>query len=284
MKSFDFYLPKERKRFMRSFPSWGWNSMLTSGFALLFFVIAIPETAAQEKPSKKPAAAVEPLSYLQWLRQCPPRIRVPEIVEMAWALSTGGDLEGGVGWFHPGQSRYGWDWLAARYDIDHDGTITREEFKGPAELFDRLDRDGDGVLTAEDFDWSNDSTFVQQARSVGKWFRAVDSNSNGRISQQEWQNFFTKAAKGKEYLTPEDFRLTLQPPEKKDDKKSDDEPSPLVLLKGFATGELGSIHEGPSIGEKAPEFVLRTQDGTDEFRLSQFQGKKPVVLIFGSFT
>jgi len=203
---------------------------------------------------------------------------------MMWALATGGDLEGGVGWFHEGQSRYGWDWLAERYDADHDGSITREEFKGPAELFDRLDRDGDGVLTAEDFNWSSNSEFLKQARPIGKWFRAVDTNSNGRISQQEWQNFFAKAAKGKEYLTPEDLRPMLQPPEKKDDKKSDEEPSPLILVKGFATGELGSYHEGPAIGDKAPEFALRTQDGSGEFRLSQFQGKKPVVLIFGSFT
>jgi Ca2+-binding EF-hand superfamily protein len=264
------------------------NRWLPAAFVFLVGLGSVPEVGAQEKSAKKPATEMEPLSFTQWLKECPPRIRVPEIVEMLWALATGGDLEGGVGWFHAGQSRYSWDWLAARYDADHDGTITREEFlgdqKGPAELFDRLDRDGDGVLTAEDFDWSNNSEFLKQARPIGKWFRAVDANSNGRISQQEWQNSFTKAAKGKEYLTPEDLRLMLQPPEKKDDKKSDDDPSPLILLKGFATGELGSIHEGPLIGEKAPDFTLRTQDGNDEFRLSQFRGKKPVVLIFGSFT
>jgi Ca2+-binding EF-hand superfamily protein len=262
--------------------------------ALLFLLVPV-EAGAQEKPLKKspvglraltqpgsPPGGSQPLTYWQWLRLCPPR--VPEIVEMAWALATGGDLEGGVGWFHPGQSRYGWDWLVARYDADHDGTITREEFKGRAELFDRLDRDGDGVLTAADFDWSSDSAFLKESRPIGKWFRAIDANSNGRISQHEWQEFFAKAAKGKDYLTPEDLRLMLQPPEKKDDKKSDDEPSPWVLLKGFATGELGSIHEGPAVGDAAPEFKLRTQDGDREYRLSQFRGRKPVVLIFGSFT
>ena len=41
------------------------------------------------------------------------------------------------GWFHPAQSRYGWRWLADRYDADHDGTITRQEFAGPDELFRR---------------------------------------------------------------------------------------------------------------------------------------------------
>src|SRR5229473_3125034 len=268
---------------MKSHRGWRCCWPLVSAVQLLILLVAAPELKAQEKTAKKPADAA-PLTFTQWLRQCPPRIRVPEIVEMMWALATGGDLEGGVGWFHEGQSRYGWDWLAARYDTDHDGTITREEFKGPAELFDRLDRNGDGVLTAEDFNWSSNSEFLKQARPIGKWFRAVDTNSNGRISLHEWQSFFAKAAKGKEYLTPEDLRLMLQPPEKKDDKKSDDEPSPLILLKGFATGELGSYHEGPAIGDKAPEFALRTQDGSGAFRLSQFQGKKPVVLIFGSFT
>jgi Ca2+-binding EF-hand superfamily protein len=268
----------EKEVSMRSYPVW-----LMKGVLILLLMAAAKEAEAQEKSAaKKSAIPAKPLSYGQWLRQCPPR--APEIVEMLWALATGGDLEGGVGWFHPGQSRYGWDWLAARYDTDHDGTITREEFKGPAELFDRLDRNGDGVLTAEDFDWSSGATFLKESRPIGKWFRAIDANSNGRISQHEWQEFFAKAAKGKDYLTPEDLRLMLQPPEKKDDKKSDDDPSPLILLKGFATGELGSIHEGPAVEEKAPEFALRTQDGDREYRLSQFRGKKPVVLIFGSFT
>jgi Ca2+-binding EF-hand superfamily protein len=263
--------------------------LLKSSALILILLLATREIGAQEKPVEKAPATSkastkqpEPLSYGEWVRQCWPR--VPEIVEMGWALATGGNLEGGVGWFHPGQSRYGWDWLAAQYDSDHDGKVTREEFKGPAELFDRLDRNGDGVLTAEDFDWSSDSAFLKESRPIWKWFRAIDANSNGRISQHEWQEFFAKAAKGKNYITPEDLRLMLQPPEKKDDKKSDDEPSPLVLLKGFATGELGSIHEGPAVGGLAPEFRLRTQDGGQEYRLSQFRGRNPVVLIFGSFT
>lgn len=34
----------------------------------------------------------------------------------------------------------------------------------------------------------------------------------------------------------------------------------------------------------APDFALKTLDGTETIRLSDFRGKKPVVLIFGSFT
>jgi EF-hand domain pair/AhpC/TSA family/EF hand len=241
--------------------------------------------SAAEPPAQKQGPPSEPLAFRAWLRRSLPEVKAPEIGEMLWTLATGGDLAPGQGWFHAGQSRYGWEWLAQHFDTNHDGKITKDEFKGPAELFDRLDRDHDGVLTAEDFDWSDKSSFLSEARPIRKWFRTIDANSNGRISRQEWEAFFAKASKGKEYLTPDDLREMLQPPEKKEqDKKTDDDPSPLVLLKGFLTGELGSICEGPALGDRAPEFALKTQDGKQEIRLSDYQGKKPVVLIFGSFT
>jgi len=40
----------------------------------------------------------------------------------------------------------------------------------------------------------------------------------------------------------------------------------------------------PRAGDSAPDFELRDINGEDPIRLSSFQGKKPVVLIFGSFT
>lgn len=110
--------------------------------------------------------------------------RCPEIVEMLWALARGSKMAPGEGWFHAGQSRYSWDWLAARFDTDKNGRITREEFQGPGELFDRLDRDGDGVLTKEDFDWSDRSPFLRQIVATSQWFRCIDTNSNGRISRE----------------------------------------------------------------------------------------------------
>ena len=36
----------------------------------------------------------------------------------------------------------------ARFDADRDGKVTRDEFKGPAKLFDRIDKNGDGVVDA----------------------------------------------------------------------------------------------------------------------------------------
>ena len=38
------------------------------------------------------------------------------------------------------------------------------------------------------------------------------------------------------------------------------------------------------VGEVAPDFALKSLDGKSETKLSDFRGKKPVVLFFGSYT
>jgi hypothetical protein len=40
----------------------------------------------------------------------------------------------------------------------------------------------------------------------------------------------------------------------------------------------------PKVGEMAPDFELSDYTGSKTVRLSDFRGKKPVVLLFGSFT
>lgn len=40
----------------------------------------------------------------------------------------------------------------------------------------------------------------------------------------------------------------------------------------------------PKVGDAAPDFTLETLDGTSEVTLSGFQDKRPVCLIFGSYT
>ena len=40
----------------------------------------------------------------------------------------------------------------------------------------------------------------------------------------------------------------------------------------------------PVVGELAPDFELRDVMGESAVRLSDFCGKKPVALVFGSFT
>ena len=38
------------------------------------------------------------------------------------------------------------------------------------------------------------------------------------------------------------------------------------------------------VGDVAPDFTLKSLDGPEQVTLSDFRGKRPVVLIFGSYT
>jgi len=40
----------------------------------------------------------------------------------------------------------------------------------------------------------------------------------------------------------------------------------------------------PSVGTDAPDFILQRHGSAERIQLSSFQGKKPVALIFGSYT
>ena len=40
----------------------------------------------------------------------------------------------------------------------------------------------------------------------------------------------------------------------------------------------------PKAGDMAPDFTLKDISGTQSITLSDFRGKKPVALVFGSFT
>jgi hypothetical protein len=249
-------------------------------------MLTSPSPAAE--PAAKPLLRLDPIHHFNGLRQYLGGMRQPEIIEMLTAIAHGSEMGPGEGWFHPGQSRYGWKWLAARYDANHNGTITRQEFTGPKDLFDRLDRNHDGVLTEADFDWSDRSALARQSMPARYWFSRIDTNSNGRISRQEWDAYFTRMAQGKAYLTPDDLREafpTAPPPRPSGSPPpTNDGPSVVTLITGLLSGELGSYFEGPEIGQRAPNFVLRTQDGKRSIRLEQYRGVKPVVLIFGSFT
>jgi hypothetical protein len=223
-----------------------------------------------------------------WADCVPPTFRWigrVEFVEMLTAIVKGDPPDAGFGWFHPGRSRYGWDWLAARCDANHDGAVSREEFRGPAEFFERLDRDHDGRLTPADFNWSDESSFMRQWEQAYGLFRRTDANSDGRLSATEWEALFKEAAKGKDYLTPDDLRDILFPPPPPPSKgPPPGMPTKAILLRGLLSGEIGCASEGPSVGRMAPDFTLETYDGTRRISLSEFRGKKPVVLIFGNFT
>jgi hypothetical protein len=257
-------------------------------FTCLLLAVA---ARADDPPAKAESGWRDPLRYLNAGRKAVDSIKQLEFVEMAGAVLKGSDMGPNDGWFrHGSQSRYGWDWLAKKHGIAPDKSIKRKDFLGSPEIFDRLDRNHDGLLKKDDFDWSPMSAYARAAMPSGFWFRWIDTNSNGRISRDEWNAFFTKMAGKKGYVTRDDLREALPtvPPPRRDDEPppepSPDEPTVAILMTGLLSGELGSPFPGPRVGQTAPDFTLPLQNGKGEITLSQLRDKKPVVLIFGSFT
>ena len=270
---------KSRRRFTRVrvlFATW-----------CCFAVTASGKSSLAAEPAPVPSR-LDPRYYVDSLAKSAAKIRNLEIVQMLSAIVEGSQMGAGDGWFHGSRTRYDWKWLADRFDADRNGKITLEEFGGPKELFERLDRNHDGVLTYSDFDWSDRSLFAMQGMPARYWFSWIDTNSNGRISKEEWEAHFERMSRGKGYVTPDDLReaFPTSPPPRPvgAPPPKNDGPSMITLMQGLLSGELGSFFEGPDIGQRAPDFTLPTQDGKKRIRLSQYRGVKPVVIVFGSFT
>lgn len=207
----------------------------------------------------------------------------PESVRMLIAIARGSQMGAGEGWFGPSQNRYSWEWLAKLHEIDpEEGVIEAESFRGPENLFKRLDRNRDGEIGPEDLDWSDRNPWVQQSYMVSRLFRRFDREGDGRVTREDLLAFFEQAAQGKDSLRTEEFRDALiggMP-----GFAPGDMPTQPMLLRGLFSGEVGSLNEGPKLNEAAPDFELKTLDGSRTVKLSDHFGSKPVVLVFGNFT
>jgi cytochrome oxidase Cu insertion factor (SCO1/SenC/PrrC family) len=216
------------------------------------------------------------------------KLHIPEAVEMGLAIVGGSQMGPHDGWFHDAELRYDWNWLAGRFDRDHNSAITSEELAGPPALFDRLDRNRDGQIRADDLDWSDRTPYTQQTMMTNAQFRKFDRNFDGRISREEWLAFFDRSSAGFDDLAFDDFReaFTLTPPRSAAPRQAAqpaDGPTPQILMLGLIRSEIGSYCEGPRLNEPAPDFTLKTQDGSQTVTLSKLRGK-PVVLVFGNIT
>jgi thiol-disulfide isomerase/thioredoxin len=207
-----------------------------------------------------------------------------EGVRMLVAILRGSQLNGTDGWFGPAQTRMNWDWLTQHCRVAKTAkAIPQEQFRGPVELFDRLDRDGDGEITPSDLDWSDRNPYVMQANLLNRLFRRFDTSGDGRLTRAELDGLFKQIAKEKDHFTAEDFRSTLIPRGRQGFAPGD-APTIPVLVRGLFAGEIGSISEGPSVGDLAPDFRLTSTDGQQTIILSELIGKRPIVLVFGNFT
>jgi alkyl hydroperoxide reductase subunit AhpC len=208
----------------------------------------------------------------------------PEAVRMLIAILKGSQLNGTDGWFGPAQTRYTWQWIAERHGVDaKTGAITADKFRGPPALFEALDRDGDGKITASDLDWSDRNPYVMRANMLTALFRRMDASGAGKLTREEFDELFKRLAEGKDHFTADDFRRAMLPRGPAGFAPGDG-PSIPVLVRGLYAGEIGSIQEGPAVGEAAPDFTLKAIDGKETIQLSKQSGKKPVVLVFGNFT
>jgi Ca2+-binding EF-hand superfamily protein len=91
-----------------------------------------------------------------------------------------------------GRRRGGADWAKRirTMDVDKNGSVSREEWKGRPDSFARLDSDKDGVLSGKEID-----AFAKRATKRGGWknrpgdalFRRLDVDKDKRISKAEWK-------------------------------------------------------------------------------------------------
>ena len=216
------------------------------------------------------------------LEQSYDKTQPPESVRMLIAIARGSLMGPGSGWFGPAQARYSWEWLAKLHDVPPTAEISAEAFQGKPELFQRLDRNKDGKVTADDLDWSDRNSYVQGSYMIGRMFRRIDQQGDGRVTREEMLAFFEKLSQGKDSFRSEDLRDALIGGPS--GFSPGDAPTPEVLLRGLFRGEVGSLNEGPNVGEPAPDFRLTTQDGSRTIQLSEQFGSKPIVLVFGNFT
>ncbi|MBI4606458.1 MAG: hypothetical protein HY721_31215 [Planctomycetes bacterium] len=211
----------------------------------------------------------------------------PEWADMAAAILKDEAMDARGGWWRSGGTRYGWEWARRSFDLDRDEEVSPQEIPLSEASFERTDRDRDGVLTERDF--MPPGRGQGQPSPAGALFQRLDRDSNGRVSRGELDRFFEEADEdGLGFLTQEDLAAALRPRRRggggEQRRETEGEPSRWSFLLMLFAGQLGSLGEGPRVGEMAPDFELPAHDGRSRLRLSGARGKRPVVLVFGSFT
>ncbi|MBX3443449.1 MAG: deiodinase family protein [Planctomyces sp.] len=272
-----------------------WSAPLAA--ALMFGMANAAESESESANEPAPAESAEDAGTDDAPPEAPPlseeeqRI-ADELIEkldegtearaMLDAILTGAEMGPRDGWFalSQGTTRYTWEALSARYDLDQDGKIVREEFPGPDADFQRLDRDSSGAIDPADLKWEEHALAGSPVTQLFYW---GDEDGNGKLTHEEIAALFLKFDRDKVgELSLDDLKAAFAP--RPPSGPGSDGPTREMLLKGLIRQEIGAWNEGPAIGETAPDFTLRTHDGLEDVSLRSRHRNKPLVLVFGNFT
>jgi len=164
----------------------------------------------------------------------------------------------------------GWSmWeMMKRHDKDGDDRVTREEFGGKPEVFAKIDRDGDGTVTREEVETAARGRTRGGGRSgssadVGWVFKRLDWDRNGRLDDGDLAEITKRSDLDRDgAVTEAEFND--------------------FLLRNSGHMAFG---RAPIVGSPAPDFRLTPLEGEGWITLSGIlERKRPVVLVFGSFT
>lgn len=270
-------------------------------WVVMFLVLCLGSVSRADEPGDSDAASQPQMDDIEAFAKLIDRDwkERPEWVEMAMTILQRQPMGSGRGWYKPAAKRFDWEWIAKAFPKATDDNIIEpgEVPELDEKRFQRMDRTQDGYFSKTDLEWASNPT-MSGFGVADAIFQKLDTDANGRLSKEELDEWFREVGDGFDFLTMEEWRKGLQvaPPSRASRGRRTNQPADqrLVFFRRLLNGELGSLTEGPKLGQAAPELNLplltRTSDGvslemTDRFvKLAEFRGKKPVVLIFGSFT
>lgn len=184
--------------------------------------------------------------------------------------------------------------IVTALDADGDGVISAAELKNAAAVLKKLDKNNDGKLSPDELRPSGrfggaPGGFGRRP-SPAEMITRFDKNSDGKINKNE---------------IPEQMARFLG----RADANNDGDITKAELTKMFenfrpgggrpgggrpgggrpgggrpGSGLPGTTSAATEEGKPAPDFTLKSLDGKREVQLSSFAGKRPVALIFGSYT
>ncbi len=177
--------------------------------------------------------------------------------------------------------------LLEQFDSNKDGYLDRSEIPERMQgFFDEIDANKDAKLSRDELEkWiargGPSAASKTREPSPDLLFRLLDTNNDGKLSKEELQNAVKLLEKldpdKRGYLELEDLRAYLA---KKEKKKSAGRPGEIITPAAKGERQKDTL----KVGDPAPDFTLPELKGNREITLSSFRGKKPVVLIFASYT